>query len=294
MRLGPKVTLFRTFTVHAEVELNPQEHDPLYMRLTDAYVQWARSDRLALTVGKHGVPFTLDGSTSSKDLLTIDRSNLANNMWFPQEYIPGVSVSGRVSPWSYRAGVYSAGEATRELGRFSGGLFTLGVLGYDFGRALGVKEALVSGSYVYVDPDRDNTFTRRLEQVASVTLKLETVRWGVRGDASIAEGNSSQSDLWGVMAMPFVNLTDRLQFVARYTVVESDGPNGVQLATYENRVVTGRGDLYREVYLGGNYFFYGHKLKVQSGVQFGDLDDRAGGEDTYSGWSSTTGIRVGW
>ena len=38
LRLGPRVTLFRTFTVHAEVELNPQERDPFYVRFTDAYV----------------------------------------------------------------------------------------------------------------------------------------------------------------------------------------------------------------------------------------------------------------
>ena len=32
----------------------------------------------------------------------------------------------------YRGGVYSSGEANREFGEFSGGTFTLGVLGYDF------------------------------------------------------------------------------------------------------------------------------------------------------------------
>src|SRR5262245_64519282 len=38
-RVGPRVTLFRYYTLHVEAELNPQEIDPLYMRLTDAYVQ---------------------------------------------------------------------------------------------------------------------------------------------------------------------------------------------------------------------------------------------------------------
>jgi phosphate-selective porin OprO/OprP len=149
MRLGPKLTTFRTLTVHAEVELNPQERDPLYVRFTDAYVQWAKSARLAVTVGKHGVPFTMDGATSSKELLAIDRSNLSNNLWFPQEYIPGISLSGRSAPWIHRAGVYSAGEANREFGEFSGGLFTVGAVGYDFAAALDVDEALLSANYVY-------------------------------------------------------------------------------------------------------------------------------------------------
>ena len=294
MRLGPRITLFRTVTLHSEVELNPQERDPLYMRFTDFYVQWARNARFAVTVGKQGVPFTMDGATSSKELIAIDRSNLTNNMWFPQEYIPGVSLSGRIARWVYRGGVYSSGEATREFGEFSGGAFTLGVLGYDLGPTLGVKEALLTGNYVYQHPDPDNTFTRRLEHVASVNLKLEAGRWGVRTDLSAASGYLGQSDLWGFMAMPFINITDKLQFVSRYTVLDSQRPNGVLLGTYENRVVGGRGDLYNELYLGANYYFYGHKLKLQSGLQFADMNDSANDGGDYSGVSWTTGIRVGW
>jgi phosphate-selective porin OprO/OprP len=294
MRVGPRVTLFRTFTLHAEVELNPQERDPFYVRFTDAYVQWSKSGRLAITAGKHGVPFTVDGATSSKELLTIDRSNSSNNMWFPQEYMPGVSVSGRRAPWMYRAGVFSSGEANREFGEFSGGLFTLGVLGYDFANVLGVKEALLAGNYVYQHPDADNTFTRRLDHVASVNLNLQADGWGFRGDATTASGYLGQSGLWGLMAMPFVNATDRLQFVGRYTFLNSADPNGVLLGTYENRVVRGRGDRYNELYLGANYYFYGHKLKLQSGAQFADMNDRANDGGEYSGVSWVTGIRVSW
>jgi phosphate-selective porin OprO/OprP len=293
-RLGPRVTLFRTFTLHVEAELNPQEHDPLYSRLTDAYVAWNRNAGLVLTVGKQGVPFTQEGSTSSKDLITIDRSNLANNIWFPQEYMTGVSVSGRAAPWNYRAGVYSAGASNREFGEFTGGLFTLGVLGHDFRRQLGVNEALLTANYVYQHPDPDNTFTRSLDHVGSLNFKLDTRRWGLRADLSAASGFSDQSDLWGVMLMPFLNITRELQVVARYTAVTSDDPNGIRLATYESRVEEGRGDAYREFYVGANYYFYGHRLKLQSGLQFADMNDRAADGGEYSGTSWTTGIRIGW
>ena len=163
LRIGPRITLFKKFTFHMEVELDPQRHDPFYVRFTDFYVQWTKNPRWVLTVGKQSVPFTLDGANSSRELLTIDRSNLANNMWFPQEYIPGVSVSGKRAQWVYRAGLYSAGAMNREFGEFTGGLFTLGTLGFDFAPKLGVKEALLTGSYVYQDPDSENTFTRQLE-----------------------------------------------------------------------------------------------------------------------------------
>lgn len=44
----------------------------------------------------------------------------------------------------------------REFGEFSGGLFTLGVIGYDFAKAVGVTQALLTGNYPYQHPDRDN------------------------------------------------------------------------------------------------------------------------------------------
>ncbi len=293
-RIGPRATLFRTFTVSAEAELNPQEIDPLYLRLTDVYVQWSRNPRVTVTVGKQGMPFTMDGATSSKELLTIDRSNLANNIWFPQEYLPGGSISGRAAPWNYRVGVYSAGEATKEFGKFDGSVATLAVVGYDFAKALGMKEALLSTNYVHQSPDRDNTFTRPLEHTLSINLKLEATRWGLRTDVSAADGYLGQPDLWALTAMPYYNATDKLQFITRYTLIDSDAPNGILLATYENRLVRGRGDRYNELYLGANYFLYGHKLKLQSGVQIADMRDEPNDGGAYSGMSWTTGLRIGW
>ena len=292
MRLGPRITLFRRMTFHSEAELNPQETNPFFVRMTDLYVQWTFNPRAVLTLGKQGVPFTMDGSTSSKELVAIDRSNLTNNIWFTYEYIPGVSVSGRIAPWTYRAGVYSSGTANRGLGEFDGGYFLLGLVGYDFGKRLGVKEAVLAGNYIYQQPDVRNTFTRPFENIGSVNFKLEAEKWGFRGDVSAASGYLGQSDLWGLMAMPLFNLTDKLELVGRYTMLRSDRASGVRLATYENTIVSGRGDRYHEVYGGVNYYFYDHKLKLQSGLQFADMNNRDA--DTYSGTSWTTGIRIGW
>jgi phosphate-selective porin OprO/OprP len=294
MRLGPRITLFRTFTLHAEVEVNPQERDPFYMRFTDAYVQWNKSSRVVMTFGKQGVPFTIDGATSSKELLTIDRSNLSNNIWFPQEYMPGFSVSGRIAPWVYRGGVYSSGAMNREFGEFSGDYFTLALVGYDFAKRLSVKEAVLTGNYLYQHPDPDNTFTRQLEHIVSVHFKLEAKRWGLRTDLSDATGYLGQSDLWALMTMPFFNLTNKLQAVGRYTYMDSADPNGIRFGTYESRIVSGRGDEYNELYLGANYYFYSHKLKLQTGLQWADMNDRANDGGEYSGFSWTTGLRIGW
>ena len=294
VRFGPRVTFARKFLFHAEVEVNPQEREPFYMRFTDLYVQWNRSAKFALTVGKHAAPFTQEGATSSKDLITIDRGMIAQNIWFPQEYMPGISASGRVAPWNYRFGVYSSGAMNREFGEFSGDYFTLALVGYDFAKKLAVKEAVLTGNYLYQHPDPDNTFTRQLEHIVSGHFRLEAEKWGLRTDLSRAQGYLGQSDIWGAMAMPFYNITPKLQGVLRYTYMDSELPNGLRPTGYEARVVSGRGDQFNELYLGANYYFYGHRLKVQSGVQWADMNDRANDGGEYSGVSWTTGIRVGW
>jgi phosphate-selective porin OprO/OprP len=294
VRFGPRITMFRDFLVHAEMEVNPQEREPFYLRLTDAYVAWQKHPKAVVMIGKQSVPFTQEGATSSRELITIDRSNLANNIWFTQEYMPGVSVNGRAAPWVYRGGIYSSGAMNREFGRFNGDMFTLGLVGYDFAKKLGVREAVLTANYLYQHPDVNNTFTRRFEHIASLHFRLEQPRWGVRTDLSKTAGYLGQSDLWAVMLMPYFNATNKLQFVTRYTMVTSDANNGISLNTYENRIVTGRADRYNEGYLGVNYFFYGHRLKLQSGLQFADMRDRANDGGAFSGTSWTTGLRIGW
>lgn len=294
MRIGAKVTFLRTWTLHVETDLNPQEHDPLYQRLTDAYVQWSHTPKAVVMVGKQGVAFTLDGATSSKELLTIDRSNLSNNIWFPQEYIPGASLSGKAGQWVYRGGVYSAGTGNREFGRFDGSAFLLASGGYDFRKALHAREALLSVNYVHQPANRHNTFTRQLGEIVSTNLKFERKAWGLRADVAGASGYLGQGGLRSVMVMPFYNLTPRLQAVTRYTFISSPVSNGVRLATYESRLTSGRGDRYNEVYLGGNYYVYGHKLKLQAGLQWSDLRDHTGSAEIYDGLSFTSGLRLGW
>jgi phosphate-selective porin OprO/OprP len=148
MRLGVKVAFLDNFLLHAEAEYDPQDGDPVYQRLTDTYVAWSPNDALELTVGKHGVAFTLDGMTSSKELLAIDRSNLANNIWFTEEYMPGLSVAGEVEKFSYTVGVFSAGDANRGFGDSNGGEFFLGTIGYDFASRFDAKKAQLNINYV--------------------------------------------------------------------------------------------------------------------------------------------------
>ena len=293
-RLGARARLFRKLDAHVETELNLEGGGPLYSRLTDAYLAWKFSDAARLTVGKQSVKFTADGATSSNELVTIDRSNVANNFWFTDEYIPGVSVSGKSGDWSYNTGLYSGGREGREFGDFEGGYFWLGSVGRDFGDALGLERALVRADYVYNKPDADSDFTNRFEHIGALVAVIDGGRWGFSGDLVRGNGFFGQSDAFGATATPWFNFSDRVQLAGRYTRVKSDERNGVRLARYENVVTGGRGDLYRELYAGLNYLIYGHKLKLQTGVARAHMRDRARDGGADDGWNWTTALRVSW
>ena len=107
-RFGFKSDVFRNWVVHLEGDFNlNNKPGEMYSRLTDAYVGWSPTDSLTIKALKQSAGFTLDGATSSKKLLTMQRNNLTNNLWFTSEYFTGLIAKGDIGPnWSYQAGIF--------------------------------------------------------------------------------------------------------------------------------------------------------------------------------------------
>jgi phosphate-selective porin OprO/OprP len=293
-RIGFKAKAFQTVTIHTEVDLNLEGDGETYSKLTDAYVKWSPEKWFNLTAGKHGAKFTLDGGTSSTQLLTIDRSNIANNFWYPDEYFTGVSANGDIGKWFYNVGVFSAGDQNSEFGNFEGDAFLLMSGGYDLAALIGADKAPLRLDYVYQNPDTDNDVGRSNEHVLSLNFQAEKGRWGFATDIDYADGFGSQSELVGGQIMPSVKFCETWQAVVRYTGISSSDDNGIRLARYENRIESGRGDEYHEIYVGLNKYFYGHKLKWQTGLQYASMEDSPNDGGEYDGWGITTGLRASW
>ena len=264
-----------------------------FNRLTEAYLGWQPGDGRDLRILKHSAGFTLDGATSSNKLLTLQRNNLTNNLWFTDEYFTGVSYRATAgSRWRYRAGVFS-NEDDDGISDFGASYFTLASLEYDWGQALGIDQALVRLDHVYNDRDPERA-TPDFGSVLSLASQWQAGAAGVWTDLAVGNGQSGQSDLWGLSLMPFYNSSSRLQWVLRYTYIDSDGPNGIRLGRYHGEVTTGLGDRYNELYAGVNLFFYGHRLKWQTGIEYADMDDRADDGGRHDGWGISTGLRIHW
>lgn len=281
-----------TLRLEGDFDLNNAPGD-LYNRLTDAHLDWQPNPSTSLKVLKHSAGFTLDGFTSSKKLLTPERNNLTNNLWFTAEYFTGISLSGdKGKRWNYRAGLF-ASDGDKEIGVTGASYFTLLSLGRDFTGDTGADRAILQIDYVYNDKD-PHADTRDFSQVVSLTGKWERGKWGVWGDLAYGDGYYDQEDVRGLVLMPFYSFTPRWQLVLRATRLDSDGDNGLRLNRYESSVVSGRGDEYREAFAGVNLFLYGHKLKWQNGLRYTSMEDAAGDGGEYRGWGLISGLRLSW
>jgi phosphate-selective porin OprO/OprP len=299
LRLGLKTSWQFDLTAHVEVDIDSHCSDgevcddDVYEGLTDAYVGWSPSEAFRVKIGKISAGFTLDGSTSSNNLITLERNNVSNNIWFPAEYHLGGSISGRLDNWHYQAGAFSSSTGD-EWGTNGGAAFMLLRLGYDFSKTLDASEALVAFDYVFNEPDDNNLSTRSLAHIFSSRFRYDNETWGLRADLSGALGYGGQSDLLGLVIMPFYHVTERIQVVGRYTYLLSFQPNGVRLSRYENRIETGTGDEFNEFFAGLNWFVYGSKFKLQTGIKYTMMDDEENDGGEYRGWGWTMGIRMSW
>jgi len=293
-RFGFKSDVFRNWLVHLEgdFDLNKKLGE-WYNRLTDAYIGWSPTDKLTIKALKQSAAFTLDGATSSKKLLTMQRNNLTNNLWFTSEYFTGFLAKGEIQgSWSYKAGVFSS-DGSDELSHFDASYFTLASLGYYFIDSSILDKGLIRVDYVYNDEDV-NADTRDFSQVLSMVTQWEMTSWGFWTDISAGKGYAEQSDVWGLVLMPFYNFNKHIQAVLRYTYLSSKDENGLRLGRYEREIVEGRGNEYNEIYGGINIYFYGHRFKWQTGLEYATMEDDAADKGKYRGWGLSTGLRLYW
>ena len=281
-----------TGVLEADIDLNGSLDDS-FKRITNANLSWYLDSGAKVKVLKQKVPFMLGGKTSSKKLLTTERSNLTNNLWFVNSYFNGISIEDTLdNNWHYFAGVYSSDESTG-ISLKEGSFFGLYSIGHTFSANQYWDNAVFSLDTVINDTSPDAN-TEDFSQVSSFSAKFHRGQWGLWTDIAYGNGQLGQSDLWGYEIMPFYSQSDKLQWVARYTYMNSQDENGIRLGRNDSRIESGRGDQYREIYAGLNWYLNNHKLKLQFGLQYANMDDQADDGGEFNGWGFTTGFRLYW
>ncbi len=300
-RFGAKIDFADDWRFHLEADFDLEFEEEAggdrqgqgrYNRLTDAYLAWDLHDDWQLKLLKQSAGFTLDGYTSSKSLLTSERNNLTNNLWFTAEYFTGITASGNCGTLSCKGGVFSS-DGSDELSEFNAGYFSLLNVSHDLGEMLNQEALKLSAFYVYNDRD-DAASTPEYSNIVSLVAQWQDGPWGLSTDLSHGWGYAEQSDVLGLVAMPYYNFSEHWQLVLRYTWLRSDEDAGVRFGRYEREIVGIRGDRYREFFAGVNWYLYGHKLKWQTGFKESRMDDAANAGGDYDGWEIVSGIRLSW
>lgn len=292
-RAGFKATIFNDFTIHSEADLNLHTPEPLYNGLTDSYIAWHPTDDWKLKIGKQSAGFTLDGATSSKKLYRTERSLIGDNIWFKNEYFAGVSASGDVDEWQWKAGVFSNSQ-TEEFDRtFDNSYFILTSLGYDFAEQLEIDKALLRLDYIYQDePDEGDDLqylgTAEHEHVVSLSFQYDDGKKHLHTDLAYAKSFDS-NELYALQIMPFYDLNDTFQIASSYTHISSSDEAAINVTKYAKSLATGKTEQADEFYLGLNVYLYGHKLKWQNGISYTMTDN-----DEFDGFGFTSGIRLSW
>lgn len=310
-RLGFKAAVFNDFILHVEMDgdmndVDEDDWDEFYGRLTDAYLGWSASKAAKVKVGKQSAGFTLDGATSSKKLIVPERSIVAENLWFTTEYFTGAGLSGTTDQWTYNVGGFSASKEY-EFGHFESGYFALLSAGHKVG-----EKGSLRLDYVYNDPDytaitKDPDYavgTKDLEHVVALVYKqMISEKLGLWTDIAGGKGiqdpsvGVDQSDLLGVDIMPFYNFTDAFQLVFQYAGVTSlDDQSQVKMSRYAQKNA-GKAQTVETAHnflLGFNWYLYGHKLKWQNAIEYNYGQNMAVTGEDYNGYGVTSALRISW
>ena len=274
----------------------------------EAKITWRQGDELFVDVGFRKVPFGLEEwYTSSGSLKAIERSPATR--YFVEgnngrrlgagSYRTGVFVGGTRDGFFYNvaatnperdesaAGVASAGTAANN------NLSYWGNLGYT-GKSGGDITYTVSGS-VGLLPDQggkvlgagDNlTVYNAFADFAKGPFDLQFEYFGSNNKHGVSATKDSKSSAYSIQ--PSYKAGEFLEYVARYTQVDSDG-RGVNLSDGIRSAPSG-GTMNKmsEWYFGFNYYFRGNDVKWQLGYLYGESKDTITGATAKA---KTEGIR---
>lgn len=301
-RFGFDAKLFeKQIEIRADFQSNDGFKD-IYDGLVDAYLRWKPEKNLSVTIGKtKPLIGAYDWLESTNTQPTFERSQIFNQLSVNRA--TALTVEGSSGSFIWQSGVYSNDTPSNtggsgsfgdgEFGDLNGGVsYSIGV-GYDLKEQLGTDKALLRFDWLHSDREAGDTVLGRYDDIISSTFWLKQDRSALVIEAFHATGGTAaDTDVYGFFVQPTYDLvTDKIQLVGRYTYSASDGPTGIRpQGRYETLAGALTGDTYHALYLGGQYFIHGDKLKLLAGAEYSLLGQSNTG-DRYDGVTALAGLR---
>jgi hypothetical protein len=284
-RLGLKTTMLNKhllFNGEMYSEFNPG--GDFYSGLKNFNLTYKASEAFALTVGKLEPHFGYDYSISDTKHIYFERNSMINQ--FKNEYSAGFSIDGKIDKWSYYVSAVSNSQ-DKEFGDLDGGWSATATIGYDLKEALGADVANLRLEYLHSEHDKIDNRSTTFDDGIAASLEYKQGPFGLISEIIAGFGDAANNA--SLILTPSYDITKKLQVVGRYQLGVSDEDKGFAAQSrYEKKVGAPNGDLYNAGYLGLNYYLYGHKAKIMTGVEYANM---SGGDST---WTFITGYRLTW
>ncbi len=266
-----------------------------------AFVQWKQSPSLSFDFGLRKVNLGYEERTSSGSLKAIERSGVTR--YFVEE-----NNGRRLGAGSYRVGVFMDGTAGDF---FYGAAITNPERAVNFSNAAGVGNSTNNGIALWANAGYKTSFddgafvigagvgslpdqggksgtspfgvgTGGDLQVYSLYTDITAGRFGLAAEylwANVERGVSATRDAnpAGFWIQPTFKVTEQLEAVFRYSVLDSDG-RGVNVSDGVRSAPSGgtHNEL-TEMFFGGNWYIKGNDLKFQAGYVYGVSEDTVTG-----------------
>jgi Phosphate-selective porin O and P len=307
---GPTIKFLNAFTLKTDISFADDrayqggDRDIQYYSLFEAYLTadlkqllgLHEVDGLTLTYGKIEQRFTEEHATSSKDILTVERSMLDSYV------LPGVPVpinpTGAIAevkegPHTTSAGIFST-ASSRELSEWNQGFFYWFSYKYDFKKFSGMELSEAAVTLVENSTDGSDQQAVNYDWLATAWSRIGEGAWTARGTLLYGEnraGGERGGAFYGLDALGTYWLKkDRLQFVTRGEVAAAQEAQGLRLTSRYTRsaglaenedlpaLADGRGDEHYSLYSGLNYYFCYPNVKAMTGIEWEQMQR----SDTHS------------
>ncbi len=259
-------------------------------------------DDIEFTYGRMKLKVGEEDHETSRKILTIERSALADKIGGDQGRPTGFLAELEKGDWDIMLGI------------FSGEVDEVALAGWGAGKAYytsvawqATKEFRLLVDHIQNDPKGGEDF---LGYAWAVSLGgiYEADRWGLManliygdngGEAHGWDDPRNRGDFHGAVLMPWYWIMEkRLQLVFQYQYQGSEEIEGVRIgsryarASQSTPVVDldgGYGDSHHFFYLGLNYYLCGHNAKIMAGISHEEMRART---DTFDATSYLIGFRT--
>ncbi len=284
------------FNLDRSIAFNGGSSGRFVQSAEDITIRWEPSDDFYLMVGKEKPTITREYTTSSKRILTFERSAIVNNVLSDKAW--GVEVGFTLGSLFHRLALYSnlydndwkfpvldqAGLLGTYRTSYEISDETEAFFDYQYND---VKKAMAAtGRAAWVTSRYEHVFV-----VGTLTDsgRLDLVTDFIYGANRLAEND----DTFGFVLMPSYDLTDKLQFVTRYAYMADGKVSHPQSDVLFTKLDNASVDALHTFYVGFNYRINSDKLKLMAGYEYATAKIQGSGDD-YKASSFLVGVRTYW